>query len=129
MFNRKIVRKALKRTWESVDCSACSAKKSAIDKSSMTSQLIYDVFGGKILKICKKKGWHFYNRIEGEPVDFTVSEMNNYFPDNNSKGQPATPEETRNYFAQEDYLNFYMRFINSFEEIVGLKKYRRRNLA
>jgi hypothetical protein len=129
MFNKKVVQKALKRTWESDDYSGNFTNRPGYDQSSMTSRLIYDVFGGKILKICKKKGWHFYNRIEGEPVDFTVSEMNNYFPDNNSKGQPATPEETRNYFAQEDYLNFYMRFINSFEEIVGLKKYRRRNLA
>jgi len=129
MFNRKIVQKALKRTWESVDCSACSAKKSAIDKSSMTSQLIYDVFGGKILKICKKKNWHFYNRIDGEPVDFTLSGINNYTRDNHPEVQPATPEETHNYFAQEDYLTFYMRFINSFEEIVGLEKYRRRTLV
>jgi len=126
MFNRKIVRKALNRTWESVNC---SAKKSADDQSSMTSQLIYDVFGGKILKISKKKSWHFYNRIDGEPVDFTLSEPDNYFQDNNPEVQPATPEETRNYFAQEDYLTFYMRFINSFEEIVGLKKYRRRTLV
>ena len=129
MLNKEVVQKALKRTWESDDYSGNFTNRPGYDQSSMTSRLIYDVFGGKILKICKKKGWHFYNRIEGEPVDFTVSEMNNYFPDNNSKGQPATPEETRNYFAQEDYLNFYMRFINSFEEIVGLKKYRRRNLA
>jgi len=126
MFNRKIVRKALNRTWESVNC---SAKKSADDQSSMTSQLIYDVFGGKILKISKKKSWHFYNRIDGKPVDFTLSEPDNYFQDNNPEVQPATPEETRNYFAQEDYLTFYMRFINSFEEIVGLKKYRRRTLV
>jgi hypothetical protein len=95
----------------------------------MTSRLIYDVFGGKILKVFKKKGWHFYNRIDGEPVDFTVSEMDNYFPDNKLEGQPATPEETRNYFAQEDYSTFYMRFISAFEEIIGLKRYRRRTAA
>jgi len=129
MLNKKVVQKALKRTWESDDYSGNFTNRPGYDQSSMTSRLIYDVFGGKILKICKKKGWHFYNRIEGEPVDFTVSELNNYFTDNNPEGHPATPEETRNYFAQEDYLSFYNRFINSFEEIVGLKKYRRRNLA
>jgi hypothetical protein len=123
MFIKKVVQKALRLTWESDDYSGCSANEPGCEQSSMTSRLIYDVFGGKILKICKKKGWHFYNRIDGEPVDFTVSEMNNYFADNNPEGQPATPEETRNYFAQEDYLTFYMRFINSFEEIIGLKKY------
>ena len=129
MFNKKVVQKALKQTWESDDYSGYFTNESGYDQSSMTSRLIYDVFGGKIFKICKKKSWHFYNRIDGEPVDFTVSEMDNYFPDNNPEGQPATPEETRNYFSQEDYLTFYMRFINSFEEIVGLKKHRRREVA
>jgi hypothetical protein len=129
MFNRKVVQKALKQTWELDDYSGCSTSKPADDQSSMTSRLIYDVFGGKILKICKNKGWHFYNRIDGEPVDFTVSEMDNYFPDNSPEEQPATPEETRNYFAQEDYFTFYVRFISAFEEIIGLKKYRRRTAA
>jgi hypothetical protein len=129
MLNKKVVQKALKQTWESDDYSGYSANKPAEDQSSMISRLIYDVFGGKILKICKKKSWHFYNRIDGEPVDFTISELDNYFPYNNLEGQPATPEETRNYYAQEDYLTFYMRFINSFEEIVGLKKYRNREVA
>ena len=127
MFNRKIVQKALKRTWESDGCSAYPAKKAAYDQSSMISQLIYDVFGGKILKICKKKGLHFYNRVDGVPVDFTVSDINSHFPDNNPGVQPATPEETRNYFAQEDYLTFFSRFINIFEELVGLQKYSRRH--
>jgi hypothetical protein len=129
MFNKKVVQKALKRTWESDDYSGYSANKPADDQSSMTSRLIYDVFGGKILKISKKKSWHFYNRIDGEPVDFTISNMDNYFPDYNLEGQPATPEETRSYFAQEDYLTFYTRFISAFEEIIGLKKYRRREVA
>jgi len=129
MFNKKVVEKALKLTWESDDYSGYSANKPADYQSSMTSRLIYDVFGGKILKISNKNSWHFYNRIDGEPVDFTISEMDNYFPYDNLEGQPATPEETRNYFSQEDYLAFYMRFINSFEEIVGLKKYRHREVA
>ena len=129
MFNKKVVQKALKRTWESDDYSGNFTNRPGYDQSSMTSRLIYDVFGGKILKICKKKNWHFYNRIDGEPVDFTLSGINNYTRDNHPEVQPATPEETRNYFAQEDYLTFYMRFINSFEEIVGLEKYRRRTLV
>ena len=128
MFNRKTVHKALKRTLKSDDCPGCSTNKPADDQSSMTSQLIYDVFGGKILKIFGKRGWHFYNRIDGEQIDFTVSEMGNR-KDDNLEGLPSTPEETRKYFAAEDYLTFYMRFISSFEEIVGLRKYRGREMA
>jgi hypothetical protein len=129
MFNKKVVQKALKQTREFDPVCRLTPGITEDCSSSMISRLIYDVFGGKILKICKKKGWHFYNHIDGEPVDFTVSETDNFSPEKNLGEQSATPEETRNYFAQEDYLTFYMRFINSFEEIIGLKKYRRGEIA
>jgi hypothetical protein len=36
---------------------------------------------------------------------------------------PSTPNETYNYFPQEDYLTFLMKFVRAFEEAVGLEKY------
>ena len=129
MINRKVVQKALKQIGELDSNSGFNPVYSGDSQSGIISQMIYDIFGGEILKIHKRKGWHFYNRINGEPVDFTISEMDNYFSDNRLKGLPATPEETRYYFAQEDYSTFYMRFINAFEEITGLKRYRRRAIV
>jgi hypothetical protein len=96
--------------------------------SSVISRLIYDIFGGEIRKFRKKNGWHFYNRINGEPIDFTLSEMVQSAGDNHFEDLPSTPDETDNYFTQEDYSTFFIRFIRTFEEAVGLKK-RRINLS
>lgn len=122
MLNKKVVQKALEQTWESENACRVAWYKAVVSNSSMISRLIYDIFGGNILKICKKKGLHFYNYINGELIDFTIHEKDNIFPEDILKGQPATPAETRNYYAQEDYFTFYTRFINSFEEIIGLNK-------
>jgi hypothetical protein len=125
MFNRNVVQKALRKTWQS-EAIPGSAPKPADDQSSVTSRLIYDVFGGEILKTRKKKGWHFYNRINGERIDFTGSEFVKSSGDNCLKELPSTPDETFDYFAQEDYSTLFIRFIRLFEEAVGLKKYNSR---
>lgn len=123
MFNRKVVKKALMKTWALDGNPGDKSYKYPGGESSATSKLIYDVFGGEILKTHKKKDWHFYNRINGKRVDFTRSEMtksgNNRFED-----LPSNPDETDSYIAQEDYSVFSLRFISSFEEVIGLKKYR-----
>lgn len=125
MVNRKIVQQALKQAWKSVDSLGFTRGNQTDSRSGIISQLIYDIFGGEILKTHEKKGWHFYNRIEGERIDFTISEMSKISIYNNAEDILSTTEEVHNYFEQENYLTFYMRFINAFEEIVGLKKYRR----
>jgi hypothetical protein len=124
MFNRKVVQKALKETWALDGDSRCNSSKPADDKSRLTSHLIYDIFGGEILKTHKKEGWYFYNRINGERVDFTGSEPDKLSETYRFGDIPSAPDETYNYFAPEDYSTFYMRFVRTFEEAVGLEKYR-----
>jgi hypothetical protein len=124
MVNSKVVQKALKQTWALENIPGSKTNKHAVGQSRIISRLIYDIFGGEILKTRMKKGWHFYNRIDGKRVDFTGAEMvksseNNLFGD-----IPSTPDEAYNYFEQEDYTTFFIRFIRAFEEAVGLKKYR-----
>lgn len=124
MFNRKVVQNALYKTW-ALECSAGNrSEKNADCLSSATSKLIYDVFGGEIRKYRRKNGWHFYNRINGERIDFTLSEMVKTDRNNRIEDLPATPDETDKYITQEDYSTFFLRFIRAFEETVGLKKYR-----
>ena len=124
MFNREVVQKALKETWALDGDSRCNSSKPADENSRLTSHLIYDIFGGEILKTHKKEGWYFYNRINGERVDFAGSEANRLSENNRFEDIPSAPDETYYYFAQEDYSTFYMRFIRAFEEAVGLEKYR-----
>ena len=61
MLNKNVIYEALKRSLTPDP-----------GQDSVISLLIHDVFGGEILKTHAKKKWHFYNRIDGERVDFTL---------------------------------------------------------
>lgn len=94
------------------------------DQDSLVSMLIHDLFGGEILKTRKKRGWHFYNRVDGLRVDFTRSEMDKSDKEKHFEDIPATPDETYCYFEQEEYSSFLLRFTGAFEEAVGLDRSR-----
>lgn len=95
----------------------------AIDQDSMISHLVHDVFGGEILKTRRKRGWHFYNRVDGLRIDFTRSEISKSSNEKKFEDIPATADETSACFEKEQYSFFLMNFVRSFEEIVGLNKY------
>ena len=95
----------------------------AIDQDSLISQLVYDVFGGEILKTHSKRGWHFYNRVDGLRIDFTRSEISKSDNEKRFEDIPATSDETAACFEKEQYSFFLMNFVTSFEEIVGLNRY------
>jgi hypothetical protein len=122
MFNRMIVQTALRLALGLDDNARYTPYNPADSKSSVISQLIYDVFGGEILKTHKKKDWHFYNRINGERFDFTKSEMDKLSQKNSFEDLPSNTDEIHNYFEPEEYSTFFVRFIWEFEEVVGLKK-------
>jgi hypothetical protein len=124
MFYKRIVHKALKRTLGLDNSPGLPPDNTAYSQSSVISQLIYDIFGGEILKTHNKRGWHFYNRINGERIDFTKSEMDQFSQNYHFEDIPSNTDEIHNYFEQEQYTPFYMRFIMEFEETVGLEKYR-----
>jgi hypothetical protein len=123
MFDRMVVQEALKCTWALDGNPGWILGNPVYNQDCVTSQLIYDIFGGEILKTHLKNGWHFYNRINGERIDFTKSEKRKSIGDIYFEDLPSTPDETHNYFDQEDYSIFLMSFIRTFEEAVGLKKY------
>jgi hypothetical protein len=124
MLNRQIVKKALKQTLALDNIPGSHSGRSEDGQGSVTSRLIYDVFGGEILKTHQKRNWHFYNRIDGERIDFTGSGMKKSPGDNRFEDIPSAPDEAFCYFAQEDYSNLFIKFIRIFEETVGLEQYR-----
>ena len=123
MVNRTEVQEALRRSQESDSRLKLNKKKPVNGQDTVISLMIHDIFGGEILKTHKKKGWHFYNRIDGERVDFSKSKRSKSVEDNSFDDLPATPDDTSNYYDMEDYSDFFMRFINAYEETVGLNKY------
>lgn len=123
MLNKIEVQEALRRSQEPVKSLEFKKKKPENGQDTVISLLIHDIFGAEILKTHKKAGWHFYNRIDGERVDFSKSKRSKSVEDSSFDDLPATPDETCNYLDKEDYSDFSMRFINAFEETVGLDKY------
>ncbi|MBW6478315.1 MAG: hypothetical protein K0B37_02735 [Bacteroidales bacterium] len=122
MFNRLIVNKALKRSMVTDKNLRKAPGDPADGRDIEVSMLIHDIFGAEILKTHRKRGWHFYNRIDGKRVDLTGSETIRSSGIKKFEDIPSASDETIKYFAQEDYSAFYMRFVRLFEEAVGLKK-------
>ena len=91
-----------------------------IVQDSEISTLIHDVFGGEILKTHEEKGWHFYNRIDGERIDFALFETGKSADEIKFEDIPSTTAETSGYFDRTDYSTFFMSFVKAFEETVGL---------
>jgi hypothetical protein len=122
LLQKSAVRKALRRTRVSEEARGLTPDKPVKIEDSVISLLIYDIFGGEILKTNMKKGWHFYNRIEGERLDFTARKIKNFSEKNHFEDIPSTQEEIFNFVSKEDYSNFFFRFVRIFEEAVGLKR-------
>jgi len=113
MFNLRVVHKAvMKSRIQHIPAS---------EQDSLISLLIHDVFGGEILKTKSKRGWHFYNRVDGLRLDFTKPEFGKVINGKRCKDIPVSTEETSSYFEQEQYFPFLMRFVRTFEEMVGLR--------
>jgi hypothetical protein len=123
MFDKSVVSEALKNCLESGSGKG-ESHHSDLEEASIISLLIHDIFGGEILKTHFKKGWHFYNRIEGKRIDFTGADINSSSEDILFEDIPSTPGETYSYFEDAEYSTFLTRFIWAFEEAVGLDKYR-----
>ncbi len=121
MINSRVIQTAMNRARRSENNPGLNPDKSAVEQSSVISQLIFDIFGGEILKTRKRKSWHFYNRINGERIDFTKSEIKKGSADKHFEDIPVNIDEINNYFEQEQYLPFYMMFIREFEETIGLE--------
>lgn len=117
-----VVQEALKSSLLQDNTPAMKNNKPATSYDRFISLLIHDIFGGEILKTHIKRRWHFYNRIDGERIDFTRSNRSNDTVDQSFEDIPSTPGETCNYIEQVDYSVFFMRFIRAFEEAVGLEK-------
>jgi hypothetical protein len=122
-LNEVIVRKALKQSLTVNSSRKLDLKHKSEGEDKLISLLIHDVFGGEILKTQTKKYWHFYNRIDGERVDFSGKTSQESFYNNIFEDIPATTDDTFNYVDPADYSTFFMRFVRVFEEAIGLEKY------
>lgn len=122
MVYKANIQNALQRTWALDESPGWKPDNPAKGQSSLISKLVYDIFGGEILKTPKNKSWHFYNRINGEIIDFSISERDKNSEEDKFEAIPTSPDEIRHYFAAEDYSTFFLRFTRAFEYAVWSKK-------
>jgi hypothetical protein len=66
---------ALRTSWSPETNRQWSLSNPAQGQCSVTALVVQDVLGGDILKTTVQGSWHFYNLIEGQRWDFTVSQF------------------------------------------------------
>ena len=125
MIDNSLVYKVIKRSLKSEKPQGIRKRNPAEGKDGVVSLLIHDIFGGEILKTKMKSRWHFYNRIDGKRLDFTIKDQANSSGEYYFEDIPCSPSETYSYVEKEEYSSFLMRFIMVFEEAVGLKHHRK----
>lgn len=69
------LQQALEHAWSPASSSKYSVENPARGQCSVTALVVQDIFGGEILKTRTDEGMHFYNRIDGERCDLTLSQF------------------------------------------------------
>jgi hypothetical protein len=124
MLNKMFVYEALRKSLSVNPDKKMQSGVPSAGQDTLISLLIHDIFGAEILKTHTKKDWHFYNRIDGEVVDFTTAGAKKSVSNPAFENIPSTPDETLDYVDQNDYSTFLMSFVRAFEETIGLDKYK-----
>ncbi|MBU9709901.1 hypothetical protein KSP24_23690 [Paenibacillus sp. AK121] len=67
--------KALFQAWSLESSSKWTANNPAAGQCGVTALVVQDRLGGDILKTWLDSGWHYYNRIGEDIIDFTKSQF------------------------------------------------------
>lgn len=123
-FDWTIVKEALRRALPPGEKQRGAAGLSSQNHDVEISVLINDVFGGEIVRTHNRRGWHFYNRINGERVDLAGHDVTSTSDTSTFGESTDTTADTSGYFEQNDYTTFFLRFVTALEEAVALGKYK-----
>ena len=74
-FDETVIRKALRDAWSPETAVQWTPDNPASGQCNVTAAVIFDLFGGEILRTRLADVWHYYNRIEGRRIDFTDSQF------------------------------------------------------
>ncbi len=122
-FDWTIVKEALRRALPPGEKQRGGVGLSSQNHDVEISVLINDVFGGEIVRTRNRRGWHLYNRINGERVDLAGYEKTSSSDASPFVQTSDSSTETSGYFEQNDYTTFFLRFVTALEETVGLGNY------
>jgi len=122
-FDWTIVREALKSAMPSGGRISGKNGLSVRNRDIDISFLINEVFGGEIVKSHTRRGWHFYNRINGERIDLAGQDEISSSTDLDSGSKSVAMADTPGNFEQNDYTTLFQRFVTALEDSFGLGKY------
>lgn len=74
-FDERRIRSALMTAWSLQSAKQWTPQCPAAGQCNVTATLIFDLFGGEILRTGLHQGYHYYNRIGGKIVDLTDSQF------------------------------------------------------
>lgn len=74
-FDPEQVARALGKSWSPASARQWTAVNPAAGQCNVTALVVYELFGGELLKTSLPEGDHFYNRIDGRRYDFTDSQF------------------------------------------------------
>jgi len=74
-FDPEKVFSTLRKSWSMASAQQWMPENPAAGQCNVTALLVYELFGGELLKTPLPAGDHFYNWIEGRRYDFTESQF------------------------------------------------------
>lgn len=74
-FDEVTLRMALEKAWSIESAAQWSRANPANGQCNVTAAVVYDLFGGEILRTRYPDFWHYYNQVEGKRVDLTDSQF------------------------------------------------------
>ena len=74
-FDEQRVRAALAKAWSMDTAVQWTADNPASGQCNVTAAVIFDLYGGEILRTRLPDIWHYYNRIDGVRLDLTDSQF------------------------------------------------------
>lgn len=74
-YDESVIRAALREAWSLETAVQWTRENPALGQCNVTAAVIFDLFGGDILRTELPGVWHYYNRIDGSRVDFTDSQF------------------------------------------------------
>ena len=100
-----LLKELLYSSWSKDTCSPSlkdewHVKNPSLGQCAITSLIVNDIFGGKIMRCMTSSGSHYYNMIENQIVDLTVEQFKGRIPDY-EKGE----ERTREYLLSNEDTN------------------------
>lgn len=121
------VKEMLEKAWTKETCSiglkdSWTEDNKALGQCAVTTLIVNDFLGGKIMRCMCETGSHYYNLINNEVIDLTSSQFN-IIPD-----YQMGEERTREYLlSNEDTKNRYLLLLKNVKDNFikyGKKKYK-----